>query len=65
MRTKACPNRCGGRLERVEGEIGEHFPKALGKYLLRDETVIVVRPATFWACSQCEHCEEILKGATR
>jgi ssDNA-binding Zn-finger/Zn-ribbon topoisomerase 1 len=56
---KDCPS-CGSAMELVKaeegGEIEEpYFPK----YPLRNaELPRKRRPATFWACSGCEHCEE-------
>jgi heterodisulfide reductase subunit C len=56
---KDCPS-CGASMELVKacdgGMIDEpYFPR----YPLRDQPLPRrSRPATFWACSACEHCEE-------
>jgi len=57
---KACPD-CGGWMELVKAEEGgrieePYFPK----YPIRGaELPRSSRPASFWACSSCEHCEEV------
>ena len=48
---KPCPL-CGGSLEKHTGVIDEPVITGYGKLERR------ARPATFLACSSCEHCEE-------
>jgi ssDNA-binding Zn-finger/Zn-ribbon topoisomerase 1 len=50
---RVCPL-CGGELVKHPGAINEQvFIGRLGRVERR------TRPAVFWACSTCEHCEEV------
>jgi hypothetical protein len=49
--TKRCPG-CGGVMTRGPGVITELVVDAYGKITR------AARPATFYACATCEHCEE-------
>jgi len=48
---RPCPL-CGGTLHKYLGAIEEPRITSYGQH------VRVARPATFWACGACEHCEE-------
>ena len=50
-----CPA-CGGEMTLEEGAIEE--PR-LTRFM---KIVRKVRPAVFWACGACEHCEEVSRG---
>lgn len=49
--TKPCPE-CGGVMEKHTGTVDEPVMNGYG------QTVRKARPATFFACTTCEHCEE-------
>jgi len=53
METIPCPL-CGGELAKASGVISEPVMNPLRHGGPRYRT----RPATFWACRACEHCEE-------
>jgi hypothetical protein len=50
--TKPCPS-CGGIMEKHTGTIDEPIIKTGTGGVARK-----ARPATFYACTRCEHCEE-------
>jgi hypothetical protein len=53
--TQACPE-CGDPMTKEHGAIGEPVMNALRT----DRTIRrVVRPAIFWSCFTCGHCEEV------
>ncbi len=54
-RRKPCPE-CGGVMMLTDGEIGKHYAPA---YNSTREIPMRLVSATFWACSACEHCEEM------
>jgi len=51
--TKPCPD-CGGTMHKEHGTINEPVMLTLPPYRGRQS-----RPATFYACGACEHCEEV------
>lgn len=60
MDAKNCPT-CGAAMELVKASEGGMIEEAyLPTHPLRGaELPRRRRPATFWACSGCEHCEEV------
>lgn len=50
---RACPS-CGGVMEKQTGTIEEPVMKTGST----DRIARRARPATYWACTACEHCEE-------
>ncbi len=57
---KACPS-CGAGMELVKASEGGHIEEPyFPTHPLRDQPLPRrSRPATFWACSGCEHHEEV------
>ena len=53
IQTQTCPA-CGGSMAKHEGLIAEEVMRTG-----TGETSRAVRPAVYWACSDCEHCEEV------
>jgi ssDNA-binding Zn-finger/Zn-ribbon topoisomerase 1 len=52
--TRPCPA-CGGALAKYHGAISDPIMNTIrGNHAILRRT----RPATFWACGACEHCEE-------
>ena len=54
--TKTCPE-CGGTMAKHDGLIAEEVMRTG-----TGETSRAVRPAVYWACAGCEHCEEVTRG---
>jgi hypothetical protein len=50
-----CPS-CGSVMEKQDGSIAEDVVTGYGKRERR------IRPAVYWACTGCEHCEEVSRG---
>lgn len=52
---KSCPL-CDSPMTKERGGVSEPVMTGDGKIERR------ARPATFWACPACEHCEEVTRG---